>query len=325
MRRRLCLLVTLLLAACAPVTVPPGTALQPPRLAQEHVIARDGTRLPMTVWPAKGGERAVFIALHGFNDYSNAFADPAKFWARHGITTYAYDQRGFGATVQRGYWPGTEALTRDLKDVVSLVAARHAGQPLYLVGESMGGAVVMAAMADPDAPAVDGLILAAPAVWGRSTMNPLARGLLWLAAHTVPWYPATGRGLQVNVLASDNIDMLRALGRDPLIIRDTRTDAVWGLANLMDAALAAAPRLRPPLLVLYGSRDELIPKVPVERMVDSLAAPARIAIYPDGWHMLFRDLQREIVWLDVLAWAGNRMAPLPSGAEQRGRPLFAGR
>lgn len=325
MRHWLCLLGTLFLVACAPVMAPPGATLQPPRLVQDHIIARDGTRLPLRVWRAEGRERAVFIALHGFNDYSNAFAEPGRFWARHGITTYAYDQRGFGATAQRGYWPGTDALARDLKDIVPLVAVRHAGKPLYLVGESMGGAVVMTAMADPDAPQVDGLVLAAPAVWGRSTMNPLARGLLWFAAHTVPWYPATGRGLRINVLASDNIDMLRALGRDPLIIRDTRTDAVWGLANLMDAALAAAPRLKPPLLILYGSRDELIPKGPVERMVDSLAAPARVAVYPDGWHMLFRDLQRETVWRDVLAWTGDRSAPLPSGAEQRDRPLFAGR
>jgi alpha-beta hydrolase superfamily lysophospholipase len=29
-------------------------------------------------------------------------------------------------------------------------------------------------------------------------------------------------------------------------------------------------------------------------------------IYPDGWHMLLRDLQREVVWNDILAWIDQR-------------------
>ena len=46
--------------------------------------------------------------------------------------------------------------------------------PLYLLGESMGGAVAVVAMTGESGtrpPDVDGVILAAPAVWGRSTMD----------------------------------------------------------------------------------------------------------------------------------------------------------
>jgi acylglycerol lipase len=34
--------------------------------------------------------------------------------------------------------------------------------------------------------------------------------------------------------------MLRKFSRDPLVIKATRTDAIWGLANLMDDARVAA-------------------------------------------------------------------------------------
>ena len=40
-----------------------------------------------------------------------------------------------------------------------------------------------------------------------------------------------------------------------------------------------------------------------------------IALYPNGYHLLMRDLSREIVWTDVLAFIGDRTAPLPSGYE----------
>ncbi len=313
----------LVLAACAPRLQPPGTEQQAARLANDHVAAPDGRRLPVAVWPAEGTPRAVIVALHGFNDYRLAFAEPAGWWADRGITTYAYDQRGFGASGHRGIWAGTDAMVSDLATVVGLVAARHPAVPLWLVGDSMGGAVVMTAMARAVPEQVAGAVLVAPAVWGRATMHPIYSAMLWFAAHTMPANRSTGRDLGVR--ASDNIAMLRGLGRDPMVIKWTRIDAVYGLVNLMDAALAAAPALELPLLVLYGERDELIPRKPVETMLARLAGRPRIAVYPDGWHMLLRDLQAEVVWRDVAAHVLDPTAPLPSGHERDALPLFAER
>src|SRR5690606_11685790 len=109
----------------------------------------------------------VIVGLHGFNDYSNAFAIPAKAWLKQGIATYAYDQRGFGRAPDRGMWPGTETLVADLDTATRLIARRHPGVPLFVAGESMGGAVIMAAVPAGRLKDVEGAILAAPAVRGR--------------------------------------------------------------------------------------------------------------------------------------------------------------
>ena len=99
--------------------------------------------------------------------------------------------------------------------------------------------------------------------------------------------------------------MLRALGRDPLVIKQTRVDSVYGLVDLMDAALAAAPRVDDRALVLYGERDELVPAEAVQRLLARLPVDSRdrrrVALYSDGYHMLLRDLQAEAVWNDVAA------------------------
>jgi hypothetical protein len=58
--------------------------------------------------------------------------------------------------------------------------------------------------------------LAAPALWARDFMPWYQRWLLGILSHTVPWLTLTGES--VGVMASDNIEMLRALGRDPLVI-----------------------------------------------------------------------------------------------------------
>ena len=59
---------------------------------------------------------------------------------------------------------------------------------------------------------------------------------------------------------SDNRAALLRLSTDPLVIRRTRVDALVGMVDLMDAALAAAPQLRAPALLLYGGKDKLVPK-----------------------------------------------------------------
>jgi alpha-beta hydrolase superfamily lysophospholipase len=208
-----------------------------------------------------------------------------------------------------------------LRTLVPLVASVHPGKPIFLLGESMGGAVVLATMGAPKPPAVAGVILSAPAVWGRVTMNPLYRIALWLVPRIAPGEQLTGQGLKIQ--ASDNIPMLIALGRDPLVIKGTRADSVSGLADLMDEGLAAAPRLRVPSLVLYGEKDEVVPKAPVERMVETLGGPHRVAVYSNGWHLLLRDLDREVVWQDILVWMMDRHAPLPSESEKQPGSLFA--
>src|SRR5207245_2120849 len=84
----------------------------------------------------------------------------------------------------------------------------------------------------------------------------------------------SGRGLKI--MPSDNIAMLRALARDPLVIHETRIDTIYGVVDLMDAALASAPLLDVPGLAMYGAKDEIVPKVPIRLFVGSLPGAIRI-------------------------------------------------
>ena len=317
------LAVTLLLlafAACAPHLQDSGPPTVQPTLAQDHFLASDGAVLPLRVWTPQEKPRAVILALHGFNDYSNAWTEPAAWWAENGILTYALDQRGFGRGPNPGLWAGVDVMVRDVRETLLTLSARHPDVPLYLLGESMGGAAALAAMADWSRDnIVQGVIVSAPAVWARETMSWPYRAALWFAAHVMPWNLATARGIRVH--PSDNIEMLRALGRDPLVIKATRADAIWGLADMMDAGLAAAPRVKRPLLVLLGKNDDIVPSKSIEVMLQRLEAPYRLAVYPNGYHMLFRDLNGQIVWRDTTAWITDRTAALPSGEEIAVRPV----
>ncbi len=322
------LLLTLMQSGCMPMTYPPDAHMNlPPRLGDNIFLTEDGASLPLRHWLPKTEPRAVIIALHGFNDYSRFFDAPGVYFSQQGIACFAYDQRGFGAAPKRGLWAGGDTYSKDLQVLLRLVKQRYPERPVYLLGESMGGAIVITAMSRAEMPDVAGVILAAPALWARSTMPWYQTALLWTLAHTLPWLTLTGQG--VHVVASDNIDMLRAMGRDPWVIKATRVETVYGLTDLMDAAFNSATSLRGNTLMLYGEKDEIIPKAPTYAFLHQFLAvdsgKKTVAIYQDGYHMLLRDLQAPTAWRDIVAWINAGSDKLPSGADDRARQLLSSR
>ncbi|MDO9168816.1 MAG: lysophospholipase [Methylobacter sp.] len=327
MKLRYLSIALLTLSGCMPMTYPPGAQNNRAQLGANIFLTEDGASLPLRHWRPKTEPHAVIIALHGFNDYSHFFDSPGEYFSQQGIASFAYDQRGFGMAPQRGLWAGCEAYIKDLQVLVRLVKQRYPKRPLYLLGESMGGAIVIKAMSQTEMPEVAGIILAAPALWARSTMPWYQTGLLWTLAHSLPWLTLTGKG--VHVVASDNIDMLRAMGRDPWVIKATRVETVYGLTNLMDEAFNSAASLHGHTLMLYGEKDEIIPKEPtyafLRQFLAADTANKTVAIYPRGYHMLLRDLQAATAWKDIAAWIHASPDKLPSGADDRAQQLLSSR
>jgi alpha-beta hydrolase superfamily lysophospholipase len=282
-----------------------------PVLAEDSIIARDGTRLPLRRWDAQGSPRAVIVALHGMSDYSNAFDMPGRYWAKLGITTLAFDQRGFGRSDNPGVWAGADAMRADLVDAVHAARMRYPGVPVFALGESMGGAVVLTALASnaPDLN-VDGVILVAPAVWSRGDMPLSYRAALFLGAHLVPGMILSNSAAShvVTIVPSDNVPMLRALGRDPLFQKKTSIGSIYGLVNLMDEARTAPDKITatPPILFLYGAKDQIIPAKPSEAVIAALKArpaiPFTVKRYEQGYHMLLRDLEGDMVNQEAADW-----------------------
>jgi acylglycerol lipase len=322
------LVFALPLAGCAglpvynPVLPPlPAVALQ----ADEVVTMPDGGRIPLREWLPDGRPRAVVLALHGFNDSRDAWELPGPVFAKAGIALYAPDQRGFGAAPLRGRWPGVRTLEDDAASLIRTLHARYPGVPIYAMGESMGGAILMGLATRVDAPPVDGWILLSPAVWGRQQMGVILSSGLWLVSSLAPGLSVTGGEVKLKVVASDNRDALLRLARDPLTIRRTRFDALRGLADLMDDAQSAARRLPSNVLALYGEKDTIVPVEAASRAWRNMPAGVRRGLYPSGYHLLMRDKGRDAVIGDVIAWINDRNAPLPSGADRWARVWLAWR
>ncbi|MBD3897613.1 alpha/beta hydrolase [Halomonas sp. ML-15] len=312
-----------LLAGCGggATLQPPGPGGESPQLDGSYVTAKDGYRLPLWHWaPAGDTPDALVLAVHGFNDHGGSFNVLAEALTEQNIEVYAFDQRGFGVTRQRRLWPGHQRMVDDIDLLARLLRERHPDTPLYLVGKSMGGALVMLTMSRDTPPPVDGSVLIAPAVWGQVAMPWYQRASLWLGIRLIPDVAFSARAAErLGIEPTDDEAIMAKLAKDPRILRSARVDTLYGVTRTMDLALDVTPQLTGPILLLYGDNDQVIPPEAMcallERLPEDNHDAWRLALYPDGYHMLTRYTQRQRTEADIAAWLKAPSAPLPSDSE----------
>ena len=131
-------------------------------------------------------------------------------------------------------------------------------------------------------------------------MGSLYKTMLWTMAHLVPEKTFTAESL--DILATDNMEILKEMAQDPNVIKAARTDSIYGLVNFMSdtkSHLSASPKK--PVLLLYGLKDQVIPPEPIYKLSRHLSEQDTI-LYAEGYHMLLRDKQRIRVFKDIITW-----------------------
>lgn len=290
----------------------------------EHgaVHLSSGRTLPTTTWRARRVPTAVLLALHSYGDYRLAYEEVGPWLAERDVTVCALDQPGFGETAERGDWPGWRPLLHDVAEALVRLAPRD-GCPVFVLGESLGGGVAMAAMRLRGMFRPAGLVLVEPAVRNGVRLRlvwDLVFGGLALVRPRYSRRLVRGRHPQLTDAAR------RRLAEDPLVVRHIRADAYNGLLAIGDAASAAARRLAVPTLLLYGRADGIIPARLFERAERDLAHVATTIRYPEAPHLVLQARGWEAVMADVLAWMQGRAPPLPGSPgilRRRGPPPLA--
>lgn len=317
----LSLAAVVMLSACAPHVqgaMQPPAAFAGPQITMQAngtgiFTVQDGAHLPFRRWSPSATPETVFIALHGFNDTSASWRLAGPWWAEQGIEVWAYDQRGFGAAPNRGEWADPAVSLADLRTVTALVRAQRPNATIAIVGESMGGAMGINAFASDNPPAADKLILVGPAVWGWSSQGTVNAVALWTGAMIMGDSAFEAPAFATRkIRASDNTVELLRNGRDPQFLLRTRIDSLYGLVNLMEDASRNLGKVQVPTLLAYGAYDVIVPRKAMSLALER-AGPMpnlRTAYYPEGWHILNRDLEAQDFYADVAAWVEGK--PLPS-------------
>ena len=256
-------------------------------------------------WRPAGPARAVLLNVHGLGDHSGLYLDLVDFCIARGIAIHALDMRGNGRSPgQRGYVEHWSEYREDLHRFVSLIRGEEPDLPLFLLGNSLGGLVALEyALRHPEG--IRGVIAAAPPLGRLGVPAPLL-ALGRVLSRMWPRF-SLRTGMDLSGLARDPM-VAAALLDDPLFHRmgtaRLSTEVVAAIARVQ----AEAERFPLPLLLLHGSADRMVPPDGSRAFMARVRHPDReLREYPEAYHVLFADLDRDRVLNDLEQWIAARL------------------
>lgn len=274
-------------------------------MSQEATFrAPDGAALFRRVWHPAGPPRCVLVNVHGLGDHSGLYPALAEYFPPRGWALHAFDLRGNGRSPgRRGHIRRWADYRADLGRFLEVVRAEEPGRPVFLLGNSLGGLVVLDfALQHPGG--IRGVIAAAPPLGRIGTPAWLLR-LGRMVANVWPAFTLETR-LDLSGLSRDPAARATVLS-DPLFHR--RASARLGAELLATAAALRrdAGRFPVPLLLLHGGADRMVMPQDTRDFFERVGqADKRYIEYPGGYHALFADLDRDRVLGDLERWMLER-------------------
>lgn len=129
---------------------------------EKSIKSADGTKLALNYWKAEH-EKAMLLILHGLGEYGRKYISLAKCLNMQGLSVVCLDWRGFGKSEGiRGHANSILELEQDLQAALRETKELALGHsPVFLMGHSMGGNVLLQAAHDGQIQA-DGIIVSSP-------------------------------------------------------------------------------------------------------------------------------------------------------------------
>jgi acylglycerol lipase len=271
-----------------------------------RLTAPDGTSLVGSAWAPTGTPRAALLVVHGLKDHAQRYGELAARLGALGVAAYGFDLRGHGRSGGARAWVGRfDEYVSDVDVVVGEVGRRSDGLPLYLLGHSLGGAIVTRYVLERS-PRVAGVVLSAAGLRRPAQVSAVAVGFTKLLSTLAP---------HAAVVKLPNSDFSRdpavveAMAADPLISQvpaPARTAAE--LFRTMEWIRSKEIGFSAPVLALHGTMDRLTDPEGSRGFIDRIPARSKaLKIYPGLYHDLLHEPERASVLADIEAWLAPRL------------------
>jgi lysophospholipase len=275
-----------------------------------------GERLHLQAWlPAAPDASGVAVAtdpaavialVHGYGDHGGRHTWFGEDMAARGYAVYAYDLRGHGqSSGTRGQVKRFADYLDDTAIFLDEVRRREPGKPLVLLGHSLGGLICTRFVQERP---FDGRALVLSSPFFALVVQPEPAKLLGAKALSVVW---PGRDIGNTVRAEDlshDATVVEAYVTDPLVHHVATARWAAEALSAQDAAMAAAPRVTLPLLLLYGKDDQVADPAFAEAFFATAGSADKKLIHYEGfYHELFNEVGREQVFADVAAWLAEHI------------------
>jgi len=246
-------------------------------------------KVPYRSWLPLNQPKEVLLCVHGLGFSSASFADFGRSMAGRGFAVYAVDVRGFGQWAKRKGQDTVdfEACLLDIEQALKSLRKAYPGVPVFMVGESMGGAIAMAATArHPEL--VDGLVSSVPS----SDRYYKIGGEIVVGAHYLEDPDKKIDPEIIDKISTDERTRAQmesnSMNRLKLSPKELKQFETFMKSNFDNAHLIE----KPPVLMLAGFKDKLVKPEGTIELFNALSTQDKLLmIIGDSEHLLLEENQ----------------------------------
>ncbi|MDQ0199517.1 alpha/beta hydrolase [Neobacillus ginsengisoli] len=243
--------------------------------------------------------RAVVILVHGHGDHSGGLQNISERLLEHDYLAYTFDLRGHGKSPGvRGHIRKWEEYRGDLHAFRELVCTLNPGQPLYILGHSLGGVICLDYSLFHGS-GISGVVSISPAI--SYEVTPTEKILITLMSKVKPDYTINKPG-NPELLTQDH-EIIKKLDSDPLRHNTVTPGLGSGLMRAIQRIMNQSQSIQMPFLLQYGLADEITPPEKLREFFLSVGSQEKQKLeYETARHRPFDDLERAQFLDDLLNW-----------------------
>ncbi|MBW4425387.1 MAG: lysophospholipase [Nostoc desertorum CM1-VF14] len=261
-------------------------------------------------WHPEGKVRAILAIVHGLGGHSDRYSNVIQHLIPKQYAIYALDLRGHGRSPgQRGYINAWSEFREDLRAFLQLIQTQNPGRPIFLLGHSLGGMIVLDYILryPQQASVLQGAIALAPTL-GKVGVSPVRVLLGRMLSRVWPRF-TLNTGIDMSAGSRDQ-QVVAAIAQDTL----RHTLATARLATEFFATVdwinAHAADWQLPLLILHGGADRVALPAGSDIFYQQVTCTDKLRIeYPGAYHEIQSDLNYQEVMADLEDWLERHLPP----------------
>ena len=264
--------------------------------------AAQGVELYQQWWTPEKEIKGTVIICHGIAEYSGRYDHVARFLCGLGYRVGSFDLRNHGHSGKGDIFVDKfDDYLADLDVFIANVRASNHAAPLFLLGHSMGGAIVTLYSITRQPDFIKGIVVSAPSVKIGDDISPLLIRVSGLLSMLTPRVKTVT--LDITSLSRDP-EVMKRINADPYHYRaaiPARTGAeLIGATQRIQANMEAVCL---PVLILHGTEDHLADIAGSRMLFERVnSSDKTFKSYEGYYHEIMNEIGKDAVLKDIGDW-----------------------